>query len=98
MEQRVVAHFTLGGAGFGDPAQRKTMFETETRLRALVAKAGVGEVDGNEFGGGRVALYAYGPDADDLFAAMETELRAVPFRPAHVYVVYSDESDRRVDL
>ncbi|WP_232248477.1 hypothetical protein [Streptacidiphilus rugosus] len=98
MEQRVIAHFTLGGAGFGDPEQRKTMFEAEKRLRALVAEASVGAVDGNEYGGGRVALYAYGADADALFAAMETELRAVPFRPAHVYVVYSDDSSRRVDL
>lgn len=27
---------------------------------------GVGEVDGNEFGGGKVVIFAYGPDADAL--------------------------------
>ncbi|WP_406159019.1 hypothetical protein [Streptomyces canus] len=36
-------------------------------MAAAVEEAGVGEVDGNEFGGGEVVLYAYGPDAQALF-------------------------------
>ncbi|WP_245687308.1 hypothetical protein [Streptacidiphilus griseoplanus] len=99
MEHSVIAHFALGGESFGDRAQREVMFRAEQHLRAAVEQAGAGEVDGNEFGGGRVAIYAYGPDADVLFAAMESELRALPFRPAHVYLNRGDDSQRtRIDL
>lgn len=63
---------------FGDRAQRETVFNTQQRLRAAVGQAGVGEVDGNEFGGGRVAIYAYGQDADALFAVMEPS-----YAPSH---------------
>lgn len=47
-------------------------------------KAGVGEVDGNEFGEGEAGLYAYGKGAEALFTVMEPTLRRLPFRPAHV--------------
>jgi len=99
MEHRVIAHYRLGDEGFGDRAQRQTVFNTQQRLRAAVEQAGVGEVDGNEFGGGRVAIYAYGQDADALFAVMERELRALPLRPAYVYLDYGDDSEgTRIDL
>ena len=44
----------------------------------------MGEVGGNEYGGGEVVLYAYGLDASRLFSAVEAELRAFSARPAHV--------------
>jgi hypothetical protein len=56
----------------------------------------VGEFDGNEFGGGRVTLYAYGPDADALFAVMARFLREHPLRPASVTLRYGEPSDPQV--
>lgn len=83
VEQAVIAHFHLGGGGFGEAAERRLVFDAERAMAAQVAEAGVGEVDGDEFGGGRVVIFAYGPDAHALFAVMEPTLRALPFRPAH---------------
>ncbi|MGX1492603.1 hypothetical protein [Streptomyces tendae] len=68
-------------------------------MAAAVKRAGVGEVDGNEFGGGEAVLYAYGADAEALFKVMEPTLRGLPFRP--VYVVLRQgcrERESRVDL
>ncbi|MET8755927.1 hypothetical protein ABZW32_38420 [Streptomyces sp. NPDC004667] len=72
-------------------------------LAELIERADVGEFDGNEFGGGEVTLYAYGPDADALFAVMAPVLRDLPFRPAHIVLRYgsavgASAVERRVDL
>ncbi|MGW7364071.1 hypothetical protein ACWGI8_11730 [Streptomyces sp. NPDC054841] len=72
-------------------------------MSAAVEAAGVGEVDGNEFGGGEAVLYSYGPDADALFKVMEPALRELPFRPAYVVLRRGDAGDAgavvsRVDL
>jgi hypothetical protein len=50
-----------------------------------------------------VVLYAYGPDADALFAVMAPILHDLPFRPAHVTLRYGSVDDQsaaehRVDL
>ncbi|MER5918367.1 hypothetical protein ABT124_51215 [Streptomyces sp. NPDC001982] len=68
-------------------------------MAAAVEAAGVGEVDGNEFGGGEAVLYAYGADAEALFKVMEPILRSVLFRPAYVVLRQeSREAESRVDL
>jgi hypothetical protein len=99
-EQAVIAHFTLSGDEFGAPAERAVLFEAERVMAAAVADAGVGEVDGDEFGGGQVAVYAYGPDARALYAIMEPMLRELPFRPAHVVLRHDSATgaESRVDL
>lgn len=53
-------------------------------MGAAVKAAGVGEVDGNEFGGGEVVIFAYGPDAVALYRVMEPSVHELPYRPAHV--------------
>ncbi|MEU8483249.1 hypothetical protein [Streptomyces sp. NPDC048641] len=50
-----------------------------------------------------MVLYAYGPDADALFAVMAPILNDLPFRPAHVVLRYGSVYDpsaaeHRVDL
>ncbi|MGW1643046.1 hypothetical protein [Streptomyces lavendulae] len=50
-----------------------------------------------------MVLYAYGPDADALFAVMAPFLHNLPFRPAHVVRRYGSVDDpsaaeHRVDL
>ncbi|MEV8410224.1 hypothetical protein AB0R12_31900 [Streptomyces niveus] len=95
-EHAVIARFQLGGDDFGEADQRSLVFAAERSIGAAVAAAGVGEVDGNEFGGGEVVIYAYGSDAEDLFRVMEPGLRALPFRPAHVVLRYGKPADDSV--
>ncbi len=54
----------------------KPVFALENALRAAIAQSNVGEFDGNEVGGGEAVLYMYGPDADALYTAITTVLRA----------------------
>ncbi|WP_247706180.1 hypothetical protein [Streptomyces liliiviolaceus] len=96
-EHAVIAHFRLAGGGFGDADQREQIYEAERAMEAAVEKAGVGEIDGNEFGGGEAVVYAYGPDADALFKVLEPTLRSLPFRPAHV-LLRRGTGETRVDL
>jgi hypothetical protein len=101
-EHAVIARFQLGGDDLGEPGQWSMVFEAERSLGVAVKAAGVGEVDGNEFGGGEVAIFAYGPDAAALYRVMEPGLRALPFRPAHVVLRFGGPADdvasERVEL
>ncbi|MFF4471760.1 hypothetical protein ACFYZ3_19590 [Streptomyces sp. NPDC001599] len=98
-EQAVIAHYRLSDDQYGSPAEREALYSAERVMGSAVEAAGVGEVDGNEFGGGEAVLYAYGADAAALFRAMEPILRSLPFRPAHVVLRReSRESESRVDL
>ncbi|WP_328937996.1 hypothetical protein OG288_20120 [Streptomyces tauricus] len=96
-EHVVIAHFRLARDGFGNADQREQIYEAEQAMQAETEQAGVGEVDGNEFGGGEAVVYAYGPDADALFKVLEPTLRSLPFRPAHVLLRRGD-AETRVDL
>ncbi|MFE0521284.1 hypothetical protein [Streptomyces sp. NPDC058954] len=96
-EHAVIGHFRLAGDGFGDADQRDLLYKAAQVMATAVEGAGVGEVDGNEFGGGEAVVYAYGPDADDLFQVMEPTLRGLPFRPGYV-VLRRGDSESRVDL
>ncbi|MGW1533997.1 hypothetical protein [Streptomyces aureus] len=101
-EQAVIARFHLGGGDLGESDQWALVFEAERTMTAAVRAAGVGEVDGNEFGGGEVVIFAYGPDAAALYRVMEPGLRALPFRPAHVVLRHGEPAGdvvrERVDL
>ncbi|MFE1852077.1 hypothetical protein [Streptomyces sp. NPDC059489] len=82
-EHAVIARFHLGGS-LGESDQWALVFEAERTMAAAVQAAGVGEVGGNEFGGGEVVIFAYRPDAKTLYRVMEPGLRALPFRLARV--------------
>ncbi|MEU1411548.1 hypothetical protein [Streptomyces sp. NPDC005731] len=96
-EHAVIAHFRLADDGFGAADQRALIYEAEQAIAAATEVADIGEVDGNEFGGGKAVLYAYGLDADALFKVMEPTLRSLPFRPAYV-VLRRGDHESRVDL
>lgn len=96
-EHAVTAHFRLTTGGFGDADQRERVYEAKRVMTMAAEEAGVGEVDGNEFGGGEAVVYAHGPDADALFKVLEPTLRSLPFRPAHV-VLRRGDTESRVDL
>ncbi|MDX3067270.1 hypothetical protein AB0G86_19180 [Streptomyces scabiei] len=96
-EHSVIAHFRLASGGFGEADQRELVYEAEQVMAVASEAADVGEVDGNEFGGGEAVVYAYGPDADALFKVLEPTLRGLPFRPAHV-VLRRGDGESRLDL
>ncbi len=102
-EHALIVTYALGAGGFGTAAQREAVYSLEAELETALDAAGVGEFDGNEFGGGEVVLYMYGPDADQLLAVTEVALRRFPFRPGHVLLSYGevhapDVPERRFDL
>jgi hypothetical protein len=98
-EQAVIAHYRLSDGQYGSSAEREAVYDAERAMASAVEEAGVGEVDGNEFGGGEAVLYAYGANAEELFKVMEPTLRSLPFRPAHVVLRReSRETESRVDL
>ena len=103
VEQAVIVHYNLSDDEFGLPEEREAVFRLEDRLTTLVEQHQVGELDGNDFGGGEAVLYCYGPDADRLFAVIEEELRVFGARPAYATLRYGEAADptaveRRVDL
>lgn len=103
VEHAVITRFSITGDEFGEVDEREEILALEDRLIAAIEAAGVGEFDGNEFGGGEAVLFAYGPDADALFGAMEPILREFPARPAWCVLRYGEAADptaveRRVDL
>ncbi|MFF3071900.1 hypothetical protein ACFVSN_00980 [Kitasatospora sp. NPDC057904] len=103
VEHAVIARYRLAEDGYGGQNQRAAVRHAQALLTEAIDQAGVGEFDGNEFGGGEATLYAYGPDADALFTVMAPVLRDLPFRPAHVILRYGSASDpsatqHRVDL
>ncbi|WP_225800460.1 hypothetical protein [Streptomyces sp. NK15101] len=103
VEHAVIARYRLADDGLGEAGRREVVRQARSRLAEAVEQADVGELDGNEYGGGEVALYAYGPDADALFAVMAPVLHDLPFRPAHVILRYGSVDDpsaaeHRVDL
>lgn len=80
-EQAVVVTYSLSD-GFGSELERDAVRALKYRLIDAIGAAEAGELDGTEFGGGRVRIYTYGPDAGRLFGVMEALLREFPLRPA----------------
>ncbi|WP_030319313.1 hypothetical protein [Streptomyces sp. NRRL B-3229] len=98
-EHAVIAQYRLSDDQYGSRTERQAIFDAERAMAAAVEEVGVGEVDGNGFGGGEVELFAYGADAEALFKVMEPTLRSLPFRPAYVVLRRgSRDRESRVDL
>jgi len=92
-EQTVIARYQLTSGPNGTSTDIHSLATLEDRLVRAIGDARAGEFDGNEFGAGEVTLFAYGPDADRLFAAMEPILRSFPARPAQVLLRYGALED-----
>jgi hypothetical protein len=74
-EEAVIVHFDYGQKDWS------RFFEFEKSLEEVIAKAAVGEYDGNELATDRSdgSMYMYGPDADALFAIVEPRLLSASF-------------------
>ncbi|MFH0982940.1 MAG: hypothetical protein V2A79_15570 [Planctomycetota bacterium] len=77
-EHAVLAYLPLSNGAFGTADERDSIHELSDRLEAWIKDAGVGEFDGDEFGGGECTLFMYGPDPDALFAAVAPILSDSP--------------------
>ncbi|MFI5711553.1 GNAT family N-acetyltransferase [Kribbella sp. NPDC051620] len=85
-EHAVIINLSLGEEHFGSVKARETVRALEHDLAAILDAGTLGYFDGDEFGGGEAVTYLYGPNADNLYAAIEPRLQAVPLRPAHVTI------------
>jgi hypothetical protein len=77
-EQALLVHIPLSDDKFGTPGELAQLQALELELGDLIDDAGVGELDGNEIGGGEYMLFFYGPNADVLLQTVEARLRASP--------------------
>ena len=78
-QQAVIVHIKLSDDEFGDGPERMAAYEVEDRLLEGIA-AGVGEVDGHEFGGGYAKIFLYGTSAETLFVVVLPILAASNLR------------------
>lgn len=76
-QQAVLVH--LDGSGLPDHIYQEYDLATiEDQLIEVIEREGLGEFDGNEVGPGETTLFMYGPDAERLFAGIESTLRGYP--------------------
>ena len=101
-DQSVTVHLVLAGNGFGTDEERQRIYALEDALTLSIDRAAAGTFDGDGFGEGGADLFAYGPDADSLYAAMEADIRAYgPAAGSSVLLVYgsdADSPDRTIEL
>lgn len=50
----------MADSGLGEPSQRQAVRRSQRLLAEAIEQAGVGEFDGNEYGGGEVVLLRHG--------------------------------------
>lgn len=95
-QNALIVHLRLTGGKFGTASEVADCQALEDQLEKEIARAGVGEMDGNEIGEGECTLFMYGPDADRLFSAIERSLRASPLaRGAWATKRYGSAEDPR---
>lgn len=92
-EHSVIVHFALESGPSGTMTDIASIAKLEAGLEGAIQQARAGEFDGSELGAGEVFLYAYGPNADRLFSAMEPILRAFPLRPGKALLRYGGYHD-----
>ncbi|HWA20574.1 MAG TPA: hypothetical protein VG757_16430 [Devosia sp.] len=94
MDHAVILHLKLSDGDMGSEAEREAIFALEDRLAAAIEEPGLGEFDGNEFGGGECTLYFYGPDADRIYSALVPILQMNSLaRGGHAIKRYGDVRD-----
>ena len=92
-DQSVTIHLVFDDGGFGSDADRDRVWRLEDRLIKSIDEAGVGTFDGDGFGDGGADLFAYGPDADALWAVMEGDVRTYGPEPgSFVLLVYGTDA------
>jgi hypothetical protein len=76
----VIVHLALAGGDAGSQDERERIMKLQDEVAAAIDAAGVGQFDGDEWGGGECVLYMYGPDADRLFDTVRAVVTKLPPR------------------
>jgi hypothetical protein len=93
-EHAVLVYLNLTADAFGTEDERDNIHQLSDLINAAIVQQEAGEFDGDEFGGGQCTLFMYGPDADQLFAAIEPVIRSSPLtRGGHAIKRYGDADD-----
>jgi hypothetical protein len=79
VEQAVLIRFPLSDGGLGSACELEVLGGLSDDIADVVAESGAGEFDGHEVGEGEYLLFLYGPDADELFDAVEPLLSRQPW-------------------
>ncbi len=74
----VMLHLRLSDEQFGSEEEGDDIHRMMDRLKQAILANDVGELDGDEFGGGECVVFMYGPDAGKLFSAIQPVLRNWP--------------------
>lgn len=93
MEHAVIVEITLSGEGLGEPVERDEVRRISRQIDAKLAQTAIGELDGDEFGGGIATLYLYGANADRLFDAVHPILSDALSDRATVTLRYGEADD-----
>jgi hypothetical protein len=92
-EHVVIARFRLTPGPRGTATNLANVYALEEQLTSAIGLARAGEFEAPQFGKDELVLFAYGPNADRLYAAMEPALRSFPARPAWVLLRYGSYDD-----
>ncbi len=92
-EHALILTLGLGGSSLPNEEELTAVRDLEREVEAALAVDDVGELDGDEFGGGSVTIYLYGRDADQMFASVEGIVRRFPSTSRSAYLRYGDVDD-----
>jgi len=93
-EHAFIVELKLSNDEYGTEDEGNRIHNLSDELLAAIDSAGVGEFDGDEFGGGTCSLYMYGPDVDALFKVVDPILRSSPLTKGATAVKrYGEASD-----
>ncbi|TVQ30970.1 MAG: hypothetical protein EA376_11260 [Phycisphaeraceae bacterium] len=78
-DHAVLLHLPYPGDGLPPGHVVEQMHALQDELDTAITNAGVGELDGDEFGDGECVVFMYGQDADALWSAVDRVLKQKRF-------------------
>jgi len=100
-EQALIVTIRLTSGEMGDKEERTRILALQHQLSDAIENSGVGEFDGDEWGGGKCKIYMYGASAERLLSLAWPILEQFG-APSGSYVQTrcgnSDEEERRIPL
>jgi hypothetical protein len=96
----VAVYIKLSGGEFGNHDEREAIRHFSRELDSEIQGHNAGVFDGDEYGNGECCLFMYGPNANNLFAAIEPLLRSwKPLRGGYAVKRYgSPDKCERIDF
>lgn len=85
-DQSVIVHLRLTDSDIGSFEDEEPIEELTCRIEAVMETSGIGELDGDEWGGGYCRLFLHGPDANSIARAVLPDLLGFPARPGSYMV------------